>query len=368
MSEYQDQFYELLEQTYGTASIAKLHLCEQAVRLADAHQDIELGVEGRLQMIELGVFSGCTDRVLPAMGWVLAKTDDDPELYDAAHPHVLMWSYKWIASNLTDFPTIPLEKIDEVLQDLSRRYDDFGYDERAVCSARVRSYLGLGFAGKLRPAFERWNELPRGEMSDCHACEINVAVQCHLLWDDIDEAVLVAEPLLNGKLSCAEVPYATYCHLMLPLFDSGRVELAQDLQRRAQKQIQKVPGDRGKVGDQMALLALTGEANRAVRLLDNNLTPLLAMTEVEQHERFFTGAAVLMHALLKAGEQAITLRDHRDFPVASGEDRKYDVQELATWFTDRTRQIAEQYDQRAGNSFRLDRLKQNLARVGVALD
>lgn len=365
MEDYQAKFYRLYEQTYGAASIEKMYIIEEAVRLADAHNDIELGIEGRLQLIEVASFAACTDRSLPAMAWLLAKLDEDPALVDEIDLYSLMWSYKWIAANLATYPSIPLEKIDSVIRDMAERYDQQGYDSRAVESVKIDSYLILGDGEKLREAYKLWSTLPRGDMSDCEACEQNAEVRCHLLWGDVDAALKSAKPLLAGRMSCAEVPYSTYGHLLLPMFDADMLEQADTIQRKSQKQIRSVPGERGLVGNHLAFLALTGQANRAVRILDNNLAPALAMTEAHHRCWFFTGAAVLARTIEGSGKSTIKLKEHKGLELERDDKGTVQTQALGDWFEQQARDIARHYDDRAGTSHWSDYVDTNLARVGT---
>jgi len=364
MADYVEQFYDLCDSAYGIDTMRSVQIFEEAVRLADSHNDIELAIHGRMDLIQCASFAGCTDRALPAMAWLLAKVDADPQLYRFADQYNLMWRYKWMAENSYSIPAIPLAKIDALIDDMARRYQDLGYDQHAVEGVRVGTYLALGDDARLRTAFARWKQEPRGDMSDCHACEVHTEVKCHLFWGDLDEALRVAKPLFSRRLICEEVPFSTYCRVLMPLFDADRLDLADDYQRRSQRKIVTTLGDVGAVGHHLAFLALTDQANRGVRLLDKHLPDVLSLTEQDQRFTFFTGAAVLLRTLRDQGRETIKLRRHAAVDIEWAEDNEARVDQLEGWFDRASLQIAEQFDRRAGTGYWASLRDRAYARVG----
>src|SRR5437867_1014482 len=113
---YRDEIDELLGRAdtlrHGAARIA---LVEEAVNLADRHNDTDAGFDARLEFVSAALFAGQPDRMLVAFAWMLAQFDRDPELYDA---HRLLWQYKWVVNALPDFPQITRVQIEEMFADM----------------------------------------------------------------------------------------------------------------------------------------------------------------------------------------------------------------------------------------------------------
>ena len=94
-ADYQTQVEELLDQAGELPDgPSKLALLEEAVRLADVHQDVALGDEVRSDLIRVAKFSGYPEKALVAFSWRLAQADRDPDNFPEKD---LLWEYKWIA-------------------------------------------------------------------------------------------------------------------------------------------------------------------------------------------------------------------------------------------------------------------------------
>src|SRR5438876_12408062 len=110
--DYRDQIADLLDRAkslgHGPAQAA---LTGQAVDLADAHQDVEVGFHARQEHVNATMFAGQPDRMLVAFSWLLAQVDRDPTAYDM---HRVLWQYKWVVDHLPDFPQIPRAQVEEM--------------------------------------------------------------------------------------------------------------------------------------------------------------------------------------------------------------------------------------------------------------
>ena len=145
--DHRDQIDELLQRANGMGhGKAQYALCDEAVRLADAHQDVEAGFHARQEYVKATMFSGQPDKMLVAFTWCLAQVDRDPERFDL---YRLLWQYKWVVNALPDFPTITRRQIEEMFADMERRFLAFGATPQAVWNKR-RSI------GNSRSAFGRF--------------------------------------------------------------------------------------------------------------------------------------------------------------------------------------------------------------------
>src|SRR4051812_42838167 len=70
---------------------AQVAVAEEAVRLADAHNDPVAGFVARKRLIEASTQGGRPDVLLVAFSWCLARCDADPQRFKEGD---LLWNFK----------------------------------------------------------------------------------------------------------------------------------------------------------------------------------------------------------------------------------------------------------------------------------
>ena len=96
--DYRRQIETLRQQADGLPQgPARMALLEEAVRLADTHQDLDLGFYLRYDVAQTATFGGMAEKLLVAFSWRLAQCDRHPERFNEFR---LMWEYKWVAAKL----------------------------------------------------------------------------------------------------------------------------------------------------------------------------------------------------------------------------------------------------------------------------
>lgn len=230
MSDYRQAIAECLDEArrqsgYGDFA---LECCEEAVRLADRHRDLDLGFEARLELIELSCFSGRPKDMLTAFAWCLAQVDQHPARFDEAH---ILWTYKWAIEEAVAFHEIEREQIEEMIQDLSRRFEQVGAGSRSEYHLRCKVATVLGDR-EAAEHFERlWQRAPHDWLSDCPACDADTHAHVLFWLERNAEAYRAAAPIFHGTLRCAEVPHRTHARVLLPLFMEGRFKEALEHHR-----------------------------------------------------------------------------------------------------------------------------------------
>jgi hypothetical protein len=335
---------------------AKVALLEEAVRLADTHNDTELGFKTREGLIKAGTFSGYPEKSLVAFSWCLAQSDREPEKFPERE---LLWEYKWVMSAAARFPQVSRQQIDEMIEDMTRRYQRCEAALRPVYKLRHRIAVEMGERKTARTYYRQWQEAKTGWPTDCPACERSDLVE-YLVFEDEDElAVRAAAPILAGHLRCAEIPHLTLAVLLLPLLRLGRLEEAAACHEKGYR---LVAGNREFIpqhGEHVAFLALTGNLARAARLLEKHL-PWAAETAVLWRRfQFYLAARLLLERLRDAGEAALTLHLPQSFP-AYREGGRYEVAALAAWLDHELADLAARFDARNGNDYFTRRIADNL--------
>lgn len=218
------RIYDLIDEAASLPTCdQKISLLEEAIALADSHSNVDLGYRVRQYLMKEATFGAYPEKMLVAFAWCLAQCDREPERYNERD---MLWKYKWSANRLPDFPQISREQIEETLADMSRRYLRFGSGQKAVLKLRYRIAWELGDHQRALEYHQRWVDTPRDDLTDCPACERDHDIEFYIRIGKYQKALSHAKPILSGRLSCAEIPHATYAQLLFPAFELDRLEEA----------------------------------------------------------------------------------------------------------------------------------------------
>jgi hypothetical protein len=213
---------------YGSAR-TRLH--SEAVRLADLRNDLETGFTARLALIVSGTFGGDPNLALVAFAWCLGQHDANPDRFPmetGAWGNDLLWMYKWIGERVSEHPAVTRAKIVELLEDMSRRYRQRGLGMRAVRKVELFGAINMFDQERILPALAAWLREKRDSGSDCRACDADYVAAAYLAVRDLESARLAARPILERRLSCAEIPTLTFGRFLLPLTEAGEIEAAKE--------------------------------------------------------------------------------------------------------------------------------------------
>lgn len=184
----------------------KINLLKQAVTIADANNDVNWGVDLRLDIMHNEVDTpGCAES-FPAFVWILNAYDNNPDLFDESD---FLWEYKWMADESISNPGISLEQIDDILEDFRVRCNRNGYTDHAYYNLKIFRHMFLYEFDKAREYVELRNQAPRDRMSDHPAWELNSEVLILLKEGKFDDAVFKAQDILTRKLTSDGLPFAT---------------------------------------------------------------------------------------------------------------------------------------------------------------
>ena len=335
----------------------KTSLIDEAVRLADLAQDTLLGFQAREALIEAATFGGYPDKALVAFTWCLAQCDKDPKQFDERE---LLWQYKWVSARLPYFPQIPRAKIEEVHEDMRARYERCGLSLRPVHKIRWLAARRMGEREQALASYEAAERLPRDHGADCDACERNDRIRYLLYVERVEDALEAAQPILSGRMGCAEIPHATLAMILLPLLELDRAEQAIRYHLRGYRLVR---GNREFVGSQaehLEFLGLTGNHSRADRLLEEHLGLAMSVTDLDQRFRFLNAAAA--HYAAREGELELALPPWLECYRAEG---RYPVAELAAWLEQEAGALADRFDARNGNSLFRDTMTRYRERAAL---
>ncbi|HZZ81367.1 MAG TPA: hypothetical protein VFE62_22885 [Gemmataceae bacterium] len=325
----------------------RIGVLEEAVRLADEQEDLDAGFRARLELIDSAAFGGRPDILLSAFAWCLAQHDSDPDRFPC---NDLLWKYKWVVGHVTEFPDIPRAQIEAMLDDMARRFTEAGSTLHAVFQARRETLAAFGEIDAANRATADIATSKRDWLSDCRACVYDGSAGFYAEQQMDAKALAEAAPILAGRAKCTHVPHRTYGQLLLPLLRLGRADEAREYHEVGVHMIGDDPEFLSAAGLHLEYLAMTGELDEAIDLMQMHLPNAVATPSVFNRMRFYWSAWLLFVTLFEQAERTVRLRLPADFPLADARG-SYEVAALMEWFGKEVRSLATQFDARNGNDY-----------------
>jgi hypothetical protein len=325
----------------------RVDLCEEAARIADLHNDPELGYRAREELVEAACFGGRPDLLIVGFSWCLSTFDQDP--MGGISAFQLLWRMKWVVGALPKFPEIELATIHRMLDDMERRFRDFGGSLQPVVGKRRMVALQTGDFPAAADAHKKFMRMSRTFLSDCHACELDALAG---YWMDTGKYALgvrKAEELIASGMSCAKVPDSTYADVLLPMVTVGRAKDAMKYHKKGYPLIRRSVGDLWHWGQHMAYLSLTGNDARAVKLLETHLPDVEASHDPLGNLAFFRSMLVVVDGLAE-NKAKMKLRLPADSAFAN-DPGEYVLADLAAEVRARALELSRRFDRRNGNSY-----------------
>jgi tetratricopeptide (TPR) repeat protein len=348
MSYTEERLWSLLRQAeelpFGGNRTA---LIEQVITEADAGGYQQLAFHARLAGTNGYVYGGEPAKSFGTFTWCLAEFDRDPEAHEGSRLS-LLWQFKSTVGALLAFPDTPLSRIDDVLADMARRWQAGGHSPHAVHSLRHLVAAHVGDEAAAEYWYERWLSSPRDELSDCVACDPGRQVRWLARRGRYEEAVRVAEPVLDGRATCSEQPQGILTDLLEPYLRTGALTEARDAHRRAYRRLRGSVASMSEVADHLWFCAVTGNTARGLELVERHLPWLDVPPSPLAEMRFATRAALLLRRAAAEGRGGVRLHrlDHGTRPAGD-----VTVAALAEELATRAEHLAGCFDTRNGTGY-----------------
>jgi len=276
----------------------------------------------------------------------LADLDEQPERCQLRY---VFWEYKNALINAPDIPELPLEKIHEMLEDFTRRLQDFSEFER------TRQYIHCSVMRQIVPRSERdainfrdWVYIPRDPLSHCAACELSTRLR-HLSTSGLhEEAIAAAKPALDGESKCDSQPHSIFANLLDDYRKLGRIEEGNQLQERGYRMVRDNHRFISSVADHIEYLARTDRTKKALNMFERHAEWIFrSQTPDDQFEYYKAGLTLLTHPQITK-RKTLPLRLPEKL-IASDTEAGVDREALTNELHRRAKAIAERYDRRNGN-------------------
>lgn len=346
------ELHNIRHMPYGTARTAA---AEAAARKIEADGPKEHLAEALLDLVEAYTFGGEGAKSFVVFARALRHWDANPELFDGSDEHNLFWEFKWVASDLPDFPQITAAQAEAFLDDMQRRFELQGSGVSAVLAAR----FGWSWQSGAPDAEERrlaWISSPRDDFDDCHACVIGRQTDFFMEQGRFAEAYELGKTQ-DGK--CNIEPTKTFHATALAALNLGHAAESLRFHHRATASDTRANRDLASSrGQSFELLARGGHFERALRELRGDYREMLTDPPSPlQHLRFLLGLLAGLSANLDSGEQHTGIA----LPGVGEAGRDVKVADLHAWATGKAREYASAFDARSGTSYYTDLVDRALA-------
>jgi hypothetical protein len=325
----------------------RIELVEEAVRIADAHKNVQLAYAARDELVESACFGARPDLLIVAFSWCLSTFDQHPEADISEYS--LLWRMKWVVSALPKFAEIELETIHRMLDDMERRFRNYCGSTQAVVGKRRTVALQTGDIEAARAAHRQFTRMARSFLSDCLACELDAEAGYFMDTGRPAVGIRKAEELINGGMKCARVPDATFGDVLLPMLRVGRGEEAMAYHKKGYPRVRRDTDYMTHWGQHLSFLALTDNDARVVKLLETHL-PAVEASHDPLSKLSFLRSMLLTLECLADRRQKLKLRLPPESPLAN-ESGEYDLEKLALRTRERVLEMSRRFDERNRNNF-----------------
>ena len=348
ISEHHERAVELIDQALDLENgDERIAVSEDAVREADLSGNLELRYRAREACVRAQFLGGAPEKSLVNFSWLLATFDQNPGQFSE---WAILWKYKWMVVQVSNFPQISKPKIYEMLDDLEARSLKAGYGRNAIFMLRYR--LERFWDDKPRAAeyFLKMLESTTDDLSNCPACTRNEFASYAIYSGNDARGVELAQTLLDGENKCATVPHRTYAELLLSMVRLGRQQEALNYHRAGYRLIASNRRFLDYVAEHLIFLALTENFARAVELFEKHYPWTEDNYDSFDLFHFSRAAWLLFEMVAERGTSSLNLKMPRSFPHYSV-DGNYHAAELAEVFKEKADDLAARFDARNETDF-----------------
>lgn len=322
----------------------KIKLLKEAVSIADAHNDLEWGFDIRLEIMEEEFHTAHDNESFSAFAWLLNACDEHPDLFDEDE---LMWNYKWMISAARNNSGISMEQFNTIVEDFKVRLQRNGYNLRTYyAQLHYMQLFQLRNLEKAKELLDMRNKESRDGMSDCRACELDDDVTMAAELGNTDKAMELSKDLFSGKLSCAHVPYITYCTLLGHFHEHKDMEKALDIFNKAEAALLAMENDSSQIGNISTMIHFLTDYDKE-RAWEYFAKYIHWSLECDEKSKLDISTYVL--PLLKQGGTK-TLDVNAAMPWYRA-DGNYNTDELYNYYLAQATDLAKRFDTRNGNSY-----------------
>ncbi|MBL3658554.1 hypothetical protein [Fulvivirga sediminis] len=327
-------------------------LAFKCIRKAMFFKDLDLEFEARYEFLQQCCFLNYQEEMIAQYPWFLKICDDNPGRFRYSS---VLWAFKWVLNILPAFHNVPLERINALLTEFERRYREFGATDRVIQYSFLKVYSLIGENEKAREAYEAYKRAPNKweRLMDCSACELNSILDIYIDNKDYKTALKMAQPILNGELTCAEVPMITYPKLIIPAMEMGEEELAEDMAYKALKELNSATEEVEGYCQLLPYLSVKGDFVTARKIFEAQFPSLKVRKSDFMLVYFYMYSGIMFKCMARKDKPTVKLAINGALPLEhlqTGNEGEYYSEKLQQWFEEMALHYASLLDNRNGNN------------------
>lgn len=202
-----------------------------------------------------------------------SESEDGSEAEEKCWEAVLetLWKGKWILVRLPNDLSLSKAEIEEHSREISARYEELELGD-SLHKSYLTQAIKMGDVELARQYFTKWQAAEEDKFADCEACQQDSLVEFYHFVGDYAKAAEFAEPILNGTMSCGEVPHISYYPAIHSLICLGRIEEAkQHLEKAVALISSEITGFAHIMSKLIQLHTLLGDDEGALALLKTHM-------------------------------------------------------------------------------------------------
>ncbi len=384
----EERLSRLIEEARGLErGREKLERMEEALRIAETLGRSAQANWIRNSVVETSVFSGNPDRAVTHFAGILQAADARPGQTDWRD---VLFRYRWVLNAALEFPTIPRQRLAEMVEDFGRRTQQHGFSHRNTLHLRAYFHWTIGELAEAEAIDREWQFLPRDPLAICHACEENERLVFRSQYERYAEAAALADPYLKGRMTCASVPQATFAELALVNLGLGRFDEARRVADRGYRMSSRDRSLLTEMGDYLICAARLERMTYGMTLFNRHFLWCHESTSPKDRLCFLRGATTFLMRLVEGPTSAATEEPAgspgaaEPVPAAAGgtsrrrrmaipaghplyaSDGRYNPRDVLAWCLAETERLTVAFDARNGNNFHRKRWETVQQLAGVA--
>ena len=354
MSTLETQVEELIDQYYtlDEDDPQGMKILERAIKLAEKHKDIDLQFEAKMEYVEACLFCDKIEIGLTVFPWLLGMAEQYPERF-AEHEKDLLENYKWVIATLPIDCKFSYDQMESIYQDFEKFYLKKGYAQ--VNMDVLYRHLYFYMAEKEKVLFyDKRVKANEHEIDDeCEACLVNRNIEVATLLGDYEEAIRLAQPILQGKVKCTvncnNIPMFTYNWLVFVYLKTNRWKELEELGERFIKESEKPAHKKDLQTDLILYYWATGQHVPALRYLERFIEKECLPSGTGNVE-FSINTTRFLKELMDQNTINVKIKLPESHPLYKAENEdEYLVVDLYQWFFEESALLCKQLDERNRN-------------------
>lgn len=317
-----EQLEEVLEMPN---TMEKLQAIEEWIGQAHEEEDFGLEYQLRMKQNEVALDVARYDLLMDNFSWCLDVYEQNEAVLDIKP---LLCHFKLFLAYIDFFPAISREEISEYMNYYCILLSDNDYSLRSFYQLHIMHAMNRGDREDIRFFKEKWLHAEQDDTCDCEYCEKSLQFRMHLALEEEEKAIGIGTSLLDGTFSCEEVPHTVYPHLLIPAWRKGMTEEAKEWQEQGYFSIRKKSKYLIELSHMLLYLSVT-DMKKAYDLFVDHID--LADDQLDLHSRFYFYLA--SWCMLTKAERI-----------------GFYTEEEIEWFHQHVPALAEEFDERNGNT------------------